>query len=165
MVVASVCWSTHLRCGLESQHGSILLTAFETSLVSWHITDYMFSCNTQSTCVTEVKYKWLLSVSDEIQEPAKHPASTSRGGAAESKSHFNLIFSNEYQYQAIPGLIRLFIINQFVTASHRKQSEVVLELYVDLRASRVNCRTLLPGNFKPHALCYKQPLVCYSEAK
>ena len=52
----------------------------------------------------------------------------------------------EYQYQAFPGLIRRVFIIQIVTASHREQFEVLLELYSDPGTSQVDPGTLLPGN-------------------
>ena len=57
-----------------------------------------------------------------------------------------IVFYYEYQYQAFPGLIRRVFIIQFVTASHREQFEVLLELYIDPGTSQVDPRTLLPGN-------------------
>ena len=57
-----------------------------------------------------------------------------------------IVFYYEYQYQAFPGLIRRIFIIQFVTASHRKQFEVLLELYIDPGTSQVDHRTLLPRN-------------------
>ena len=39
-----------------------------------------------------------------------------------------IAFYYEYQYQAFPGLIRRVIVIQFVTASHREQFKVLLEL-------------------------------------
>ena len=59
-----------------------------------------------------------------------------------------IIFHYEYQYQAFSGLIivrRVFIIH-FVTARHREQFEVRVELYIDPVTSQVDPRTLLPWN-------------------